>query len=282
MPQRLTPLILLTPALLVIVVLFGGGLVLVVWQSLGGLPLSGPPTLSLQAYGHIFSSGEFWASLALTLWISVVSTFLAAVLAVVSALLLRPVTRGQRWANFIFQLNLPIPHSVGAIGILLLFSQSGLLARLAYAAQLIQSPADFPAVVFDPLGWGIIVEYVWKTSCFMGVIVLAALQTLGEDYESAARSLGANAWQRFWFVTLPLIRPALLSSSVLVFAFTFGAFEVPLLLGQRFPSVLPVLAYRDYVATDLNTRPEAMALSVIISLLSGGLVWAYLRVTQKN
>jgi putative spermidine/putrescine transport system permease protein len=281
MTPRLRLIAMLAPALTVVVVLFGGGLALAVLHSLGWFPAIGQTTFTRNAYRAVFADGAFWASLALTLWIAFASTALSAVLAVAAALLLRPAFRGKRPLTFLFQLNLPIPHSVGAVGMLLLLSQSGLLARLAYAARLIESPADFPALVFDPLAVGIIAEYVWKTSVFIGVIVLAALQTVGDDYEGAARSLGADAWQRFRFVTLPLIRPALLSASILVFAFTFGAFEVPVLLGQRFPSALPVLAYRDYVSTDLNTRPEAMALSVVIAALSAGLIGIYMRVARK-
>ena len=71
--------------------------------------------------------------------------------------------------------------------------------------------------------------------------MLAILQSVGEDYEQAAQSLGANRWQQFRYVTLPLIMPGVLSASVIVFAFTFGAYEIPAILGQTFPKALPVL-----------------------------------------
>jgi len=189
---------------------------------------------------------------------------------------------GGGLVTFIFQLNIPIPHLVGALGILFLFAQSGFLARLAYLVGLINAPADFPVLVNDPYGLGIILEYVWKTTCFTGLIVLAVLQSAGEELEDAARNLGANRWQRLRFVILPLIRPAVLSASVLVFAFTFGAFEVPLLLGQRFPSALPVLAYRNYTDVDLNARPEAMAMSVIIAVISAALIFTYTRLGRRT
>jgi len=75
--------------------------------------------------------------------------------------------------------------------------------------------------------------------------------------------------------------PGILSSSILVFAFTFGAFEVPLLLGQRYPSALPVLAYRSYTDIDLNARPEAMAMSVVIAVIISLLVFAYMQLTRR-
>ncbi|MCQ3973745.1 MAG: hypothetical protein DPW09_09905, partial [Anaerolineae bacterium] len=237
---RLQVILMLAPVLTVIGVLFMGGLGLALLQSFGYLPLIGRNELSLEAYRHIFSQEAFYRSLWLTGWIALASTALSTILAIVSALALRRLARGQRWLSFIFQLNIPIPHLVGAIGILLLFSQSGWLARLAYLARFINEPADFPALVYDPYAIGIILEYVWKETCFIGVILLAVLQSLGEDYEDVACTLGANRWQRFRYVLLPMLRPGILSTSVLVFAFSFGAFEVPLLLGQRYPSALPV------------------------------------------
>jgi putative spermidine/putrescine transport system permease protein len=67
---------------------------------------------------------------------------------------------------------------------------------------------------------------------------------------------------------------------MLVLAFTFGAFEVPFLLGRRFPSALPVLSYRAYTDVDLNARPEAMAMSIIIAALVTVLVYAYQKITR--
>jgi putative spermidine/putrescine transport system permease protein len=267
---------------MVIGLIFGGGLVLALAQSVGYAPALGQTAVTLSAYQQVLSDPAFGPSLLLTLWVAGVSTAVATFLALIAALALRRAFRGSRLAVFVFQSNLPIPHLVGAIGILFLFSQSGLLARLAHFGGLIQAPADFPALVFDRYGLGIILEYVWKSSVFIGVTLLAALQSAGEDYEDAARTLGANRWQRFRYVTLPLVRPAMLSASVLVFAFTFGAFEVPLLLGSRYPSVLPVLAYRLYTDVDLDARPEAMALSIIIAGIVTVLVLVYMRLVKSS
>lgn len=273
--------LMLAPALAVIVLLFGGGLLMALRQSVGYVPAIGQTAVSLAAYQQILTDPVFGRSLVLTVWIAGVSTAVSTLLALIAALALRRAFRGKRAATFIFQSNLPIPHLVGAIGILFLFSQSGFLARWGHGLGLIHTPADFPALVFDRYGLGIILEYVWKSSVFMGVILLATLQTIGHDYEDAARTLGANNWQRFRFVTLPLIRPGLLAASILVFAFTFGDFEVPLLLGARYPSALPVLAYRLYTDVDLNARPEAMALSVIIAAISATLIMAYMKLTRR-
>lgn len=280
MKNRLRIPLLLAPALVVVLVFFVGGLALAMLQSLGYMPIIGRYEISLDAYRAILRRPDFYRSLLLTTWIAVMSTAVSTVLALICALALRRAFRGRRIATFIFQLNVPIPHVVGTVGVLFLFSQSGFLARLAYAGGLIREPADFPALVFDPLALGIIFEYIWKATCFIGVILLAVLLSLGESYEDAARTLGAGRWQRFRFVLLPLLLPGILSSSILVFAFTFGAFEVPLFLGQRFPSALPVLAYRSYTDVDLNARPEAMAMSVVIALIIAVLVLGYMRAAR--
>ena len=203
-------------------------------------------------------------------------------LAVAAALLLRRTFFGRATVNFLFQLNLTVPHLVGAVGILYLFSQSGTFARLAAEWNLIQRPGEFPALVFDPYAIGIILQYVWKEIPFIGVIVLANMQALGEDYESVARSLGASRWQAFRHVLLPLIFPGALSASVIVFAFTFGAYEIPAILGANYPAALPVLAYRKYTDVDLAARPEAMAMAIVIALLSAVMIYFYIRYTRRT
>ncbi|MEZ4645237.1 MAG: ABC transporter permease subunit [Chloroflexota bacterium] len=280
--SRFRLFLMLAPVLAVVLFLFGGGLLLALLQSVGYVPGIGRFAFNLDTYRHIFTRPDFYRSLLLTLWIAAASTLLSTLFAIIAALTLRRSFRGKRWVTFIFQLNIPIPHLVGAVGILFLFAQSGFLARLAHLAGLISEPAQFPALVYDRYALGIILEYVWKTTYFTGLIVLANLQTAGDAFEDVARNLGATRWQRLRYVILPLIMPGVLTSSILVFAFTFGAFEVPLLLGQRYPSALPVLAYRSYTDVDLNARPEAMAMSVIITLISTALIFVYMRLVQRG
>jgi len=281
MSDRLRIALLLAPAMLVIVVLFFGGLAVGLMRSANYMPVIGLTRPNLDAYAAIFASREFYRSFLLTFHIAATSTVISAVLAVGAALLLRRTFIGKRVITFLFQLNLTVPHLVGAIGILYLFSQSGSFARLGYQWGLIDRPADFPALVFDPFAIGIILQYVWKEVPFIGVIVLANMQAIGHDYESVARSLGASRWQAFRHVLLPMIAPGVLSASVMVFAFTFGAYEIPALLGQNYPAALPVLAYRLYTDVDLAARPQAMAMAMVIAVLGAAMIWAYLRIARR-
>ena len=276
----------LAPALLVVTALFGGGLAYGLLQSLGWQPLIGRRELTLQAYVNLLTdeayAEQFWTGLRLSLWISLASTVLSAALAVGAALLIRGTRTGKQLAVFLFQLNLPIPHIVAAVGILFLLAQSGLLSRLGAQLGLLDRPSDFPILVKDRFGIGIILSYVWKEVPFIGVIVLAVLQSLSRDYEEIARNLGANWWQCFTHVILPLITPALLSTSIIVFAFTFGAYEVPGILGVRYPRTLPVLSLRLFTDADLSARSEAGALSMIVATIVMVFVAGYLWLTSRD
>lgn len=279
--ERQTILVLLAPVLLVLGVLFLGGLLFGLSRSFNYMPIIGLTEPNLAAYQAIFTDADFLWSFALTFYIAFVSTAISAILAVAAALLLRRSFVGKKLALFVFQLNLTIPHLVGALGIMYLFSQSGFFARLAHQLGMIAGPGDFPALIFDPAAIGIILQYVWKEIPFIGIIVLATLQSVGEDYEAVARTLGANRWQTLRHVLLPLVLPGMLAASVLVFAFTFGAYEIPALLGQHHPVALPVLAYRLYTDVDLNARPQAMAMAMLIAVFSTLLVLAYLNLSRK-
>jgi putative spermidine/putrescine transport system permease protein len=281
MSRAFTAALMLAPALVVIGVIFAGGLVLGLSQSLGYMPIIGQYGFGLQAYLQLLTRPGFVRSLGLTLFVSTTATVVAVALAVATALTLRKRFRGKKLVSFVYQFPLTIPHLVVAVGFLLLVSQSGLLARAAYAAGLIQESSQFPILVFDDFGLGIILVYVWKEVPFIGLIALAVLQSLGEDYEEQARTLGAGRWQTFRHVLLPLILPGILPGSIIIFAYVFGAFEVPYLLGKSFPSMLSVLSYRLYIDVDLAARPQAMAMSILIAVFVLLLVVLYRRLASR-
>lgn len=278
MGDRLKIVLLLAPALGIVGLLFAGGLVNAVVQSLGYLPALGMEGPSLDAYREVLSDRNFYDSLALTLYVAGVSTAVSTVLAVLAALALR--RAGGTLSTVVFQLPITVPHLVAAVGIALVVSQTGLGARVAASAGLIGEPSQFPALLYDRYSAGIILTYVWKETPFIALVVLAALRGVAGELEEVARTLGANAWQRFWHVIFPVISPAVLVASLVVFAFTFGAFEVPYLLGQSYPTVLPVMAYDEYRDIDLAARPVAMALNVLIALITGVFAALYLRLNR--
>jgi putative spermidine/putrescine transport system permease protein len=73
-----------------------------------------------------------------------------------------------------------------------------------------------------------------------------------------------------------------LSGTIIVFAFSFGSYEVPYLLGEPYPSTVSVVAYQLYTDRDLANRPTAMALATITSVVIGLLVYAYMLLTKQE
>ena len=95
----------------------------------------------------------------------------------------------------------------------------------------------------------------------------SVLRNAGVDLIDVGKTLNANRWQRFRYIILPMISPSLAASSLIVFAYTFGAFEVPYLLGQTYPMLLSVWAYKRYADIDLMARPEGIATGMLIALI---------------
>lgn len=259
--------LLLTPALGVVLLLFGGGLVLGLVQALGYIPGAGLGRLSPAHVFRVLSDPDFFRSFGLTLYIAGVSTILAAGLSVPAALALAALGERSRRLHFMFQIPLTVPHLVIAVAVLFLLAPAGLLARAAIALGLIQGPSGFPLLVNDRWGIGIICVYVWKEIPFITLMILAVLRHSGRELLDVGRTLKAGPWQRFRYITLPIIFPALGAASLIVFAYTFGAFEVPFLLGQTHPMMLPVRAYKHYSDIDLLARPEGIATGLIIALV---------------
>lgn len=259
--------LLLAPALAVVGVFFIGGVGESLAESLGYRPFTGEATIGWSAYRTMWGDQAVRAGLGLTVQIAVVATVAAAVAGMGIALLIRRL-RHRRWAAALTQVNLAVPHLVGAFAIMLVVSQTGLISRLSYAAGLTSSPAGFPALTADGQGIGVMTEYIWKEAPFIALLAVAALGRGVRQLEQAGQVLGAGRWQRLRHVTLPAMLPSVAAGSILVFAFTFGSYEVPYLLGRPYPATLPVVAYQYYTDTDLTMRSEAMAITVLITAIS--------------
>ncbi len=278
MDSRLKLTLLVAPAVVVLGTLFVGGLMAALAQSLGYLPAVEMTEVNLDAYRQVLGSRWFLESLALTTYVAAVSTFVSTVLAVLAALALRRAP--GRIGALLFQVPLAVPHLMAAVGVAFVVGQTGLGARLAAALGLVGTPEAFPALLYDEYSVGIILTYVWKEVPFITLVVLAGLRGVASELEDVARTLGANAWQRFWGVVFPVLAPGIVAASLVVFAFCFGAFEVPYLLGRDYPTVLPVTAYDEYRSVDLADRPIAMAINVLIALVTCAFAFGYLRLAR--
>lgn len=98
--------------------------------------------------------------------------------------------------------------------------------------------------------------------------------------EEAARILGAYGWKLWWYVRLPVLRPAISASAVLVFIFSFTSFGVILVLGGPRLATLEVEIYRQ--VNNLFNLPVGAALSIIQIAFMFGMMAVYTRLQRRN
>lgn len=274
---RLRILAMLAPASLVLVVLYVGSLIYAVLQSFGYAPIyqiNEFPTT--RYYQEMFTTPGFWRSVWYTFYYALVPTVVGLILSIYLALTLRKRFPAKGLFQYVYKLPLMIPYLVGISLTILLFSNGGIIARSLHAVGLLDNPSQFPRLLYDHSGVGIMIVYVWKQVPFMTLILYSVLLGLGPESEEASATLGANRWQTFWHVTLPQIMPAIITGTAIIFAFNFGSFETPYILGGGFPNTLPVEAWRAFDDADYSRRLYGMAVVTFLSLVSGALLYLYI------
>jgi putative spermidine/putrescine transport system permease protein len=275
-----SPWISLAPALIIVMILLGASLLYAVAESVGYISAIGQNEVSLGAYRDTALNSEFWTSLGFSLWVSIASTLISSAIALMLAVWLSE--RRGNTDTLALNWNLAFPHLVWSVALFLFLSQSGLLARWAASLGLISTPAEFPVLVRDRFGIGIILSYIGKEIPFLALIVLSVLRSQSVGYDLVAENLGASRWQRLRYVTIPQVLPALLAGALLVFGFIFSSYEVPALLGVGYPRALPVLALRFFLDPDLRARSEGMVISLIITLIVAVVAGISLRIGERR
>ena len=282
MKKKITPFWLLLPFLLLTGIVFVS-----VWnvlvQSVGYIPAFGLTVPTWKYYAQVFTHPDFlqsvWVSLRISLW----SAVLSAVMGVLVSMAL--IRCGKTRGGMLYAVRLPIlvPHAVVAVFVIQIFSQTGLIARLGYAAGLLEDPAQFPQLLYTSGYWGAILAYLWKEIPFVAYFVLAFMSSISDTLGQAAENLGACPLRSFWEVTLPLSVPVIAKAFLIIFIFAFGGYELPLLLGSTLPKALTVQTHLVYMSPDLLQRPLAMAMNGVVLLLSGGMALGYgILVTKLN
>ena len=276
MNRRFRLTLMLAPVLVVLVVLYLGALLAALAQSLGYAPIYGVSEFPTgRYYWELFLSSGFWRSAGLTLYYALVPTIVGTALSILLALSLRRRFAGYRALSFLYKLPLVVPYLVGVALTVLLWSNGGLVARSLYALGFIETTRDFPRLLYAQSGIGIMLVYLWKQIPFQTLILVSVLAGLNPDIEAAARVSGASPRQTFWHITLPRLMPGVVAATLIVFAFNFGSFEVPFLLGGG-PNTLPVMAWRAFDDVDVSRRLFGTAIIVVVSGVSSLLITLYL------
>ena len=279
--RQIRPYLYVLPFLMIMVFIFFGGLAQAFLQSLGYLPVFGMNDFTLDYYRQVINDARFISSLRYTFYIALLSSLLSVILGVILAFIVRNLGLGGGFSFKLYRVPIIMPHIVVVILIFGIFFQTGIISRITFAIGLINNPHDFPLLVNDRGGIGIMLVYLYKQVPFVAYMIFTSLQSISPIYGSIAENLGASRLRVFYKIILPMIFPSILSAFLITFAFAFGAFEVPFLLGSPARQTLPVLAYIDYSSPVHGTRPPAMAMSIIISAISLCLIWAYAAVLKR-
>lgn len=280
MENKLKPYLLLAPISIVLILVMGVGILNCIFQSMGYIPNIGLNNATFDYYKEILRDENFLRSLIFSLKTSFISSFICVVVGTLLAYILSKNKYSKLKVNL---LNLPIivPHIVVVIIVFMIFSQSGVLSRLLYSLGVIKDSSEFVQLVSDENGIGIMLVYLWKGIPFVIITAYNILRNISESLEDVAINLGANKFQVFRFIILPLAMPSIISSFIILSAFSFGSFEVPFLIGPSTPKALSVQAYISYSSSDLMQRPIAMCMNVILSTISIFMLLIYNKVFTK-
>ena len=123
----------------------------------------------------------------------------------------------------------------------------GLVNWLLITEGLVDAPINFTGDARTAMGM-IILADVWKTTPFMALLILAALQTIPSELTESAQLDGAGPVRQFFSITLPLIMPAMLIAALLRALDAFRIFDLPYVLTGGGPAgsteVMSTLAYK--------------------------------------
>lgn len=279
--SKLKPYIMVFPVGL-LMALFIYALINGLIQSFGILPAAGLTKFTLLYYKEVFTRSDMMSSLFLSLYISLVSSLIAVILGVLISAAASASGIVKKRSFQILKMPIILPHTVSALLIINIFSQSGILSRLSYHLGIIHNQQQFISLVFDKGSIGIILAYLWKEIPFVTLVVVTIMANIDSSLGEAAINLGATRLKAFFSITLPLCLPSIVTSFIIVFAYSFGAFEIPFLLGATSPKSLPVLTYLEYTHPDLAHRPYAMVLNSLMTTISMLLTYIYYKILQRN
>lgn len=269
-PGKAAPVLLLAPFLLVLAV-FLAGLTDGILQSFGHIPAFGLTGFTLEHYAEVFRDESILTSIGISLWIAVISALVTTSLAVLLswALVTLKGEHGRLYA--LLRIPMYIPWVVTALLMIQLLAGGGWLARLFSSLGWDRLASAMAFVLYSPGQLGIILAIVWASTPFACFLIVTVMGSVTEHLGEAAATLGAGFRQRFRYVTLPLCRPVIRSTFLIVLLSSFGSYELPALLGMTTPRALPVEIYYRYRQFDPQQRPMAMALNTVALLLAVGL-----------
>lgn len=221
-PERRMAYYMVLPSLVIILIVAFFPIVYSIILSLTQSTIQGiGPFAGAENYVTMFQNADFMTGLWNTVIFTVVSVALEFVIGLGIALAINRAFRGRGLVRAAVLVPWAFPTVISAVMWRLMFQdQVGIINYVANAIGLISQPilSDETLLLI-----GSIAVDVWKTTPFMALLLLAGLQTIPGDVYEAAKVDGANVMQRFFSITLPLLKPAIL---VAVLFRTLDAYRV--------------------------------------------------------
>jgi ABC-type sugar transport system permease subunit len=286
--RNLFGIIILAPAVLYLV-----GFLLIILFKVVGLALTqvSPDGVLFPTAVHFIElshNAEFKDAFTRTIWFVLVGTPMELIVGMVAAFLVVREFKGRGIIRSSFILPLAIPAIVTAIMLYIIFDFPGghindiLMGRHGFFPfQLISQPVNWRGSGFFALMVSLAGK-VWRDMPISMLIVLAGLQSIGKDQYEAAATMGANAFQTFTKITLPLLTPAMATVLVLRSIEVWKEFIFPFILAGSYP-LLATLIERAY--HEWRNPHEASAIALILLgliILSTILIFYVLKWLRKQ
>jgi len=212
-------------------------------------------------------SKSLWMSFLYSLSIGLVSVVISLCIAVSMALSWNKSIQQGRFSYFIF-LPLCFPATVMAFLVLQWLSPSGWFSRIAFELGFIHSLNDFPNVVRDFYGIGIIFCSVLLITPFFTILMSNIYRNENLlELEKLSKTLGASSRKTLRRVTLPILFKKSKMTLLLFVIFVMSSYEVPLILGRQYPQMVSVAIVQKIQKFNLDDIPLGFAMSVLYVLL---------------
>jgi multiple sugar transport system permease protein len=252
MRDRHVALAFLAPALIALAAVLAYPILASIWLSLTDASLSAgqldTPFIGLANYLQLFSDKAVANALLNTIYFTIVEVTAVTILGLLVALLLNHPM--GRWSGYRVMLLLPWAIAPVANAVLwkwIYHSNYGILNAILLQLGIIDSNVTWLGDPFGALNMILLVD-IWKSTPFIAILLLAALQNIPKSLYRAARIDGANQWQSFRYVTLPSLKTAIAIAVILQTIWALRVFDLIFVLTKGGPAdgtvVMNFLAYR--------------------------------------
>jgi multiple sugar transport system permease protein len=250
-PERRTAYYMILPALFIILVVAFYPIAYSLYLSFHQANINSAGNfVGFQNYVRMFQSSEFLEGLKNTLIFTVVSVFLEFVIGLAIALAINRAFTGRGLVRAAVLVPWAFPTVISAVMWRLMFQdQVGIIQYVVSSLHLISDP-----ILSNPtlLLIGAILVDTWKTTPFMALLLLAGLQTIPDDVYEAAKVDGANVIQRFFQITLPLLKPAILVAVLFRTLDAYRVYDLFWAMSNRELESLSTFVYKAVRISQLN------------------------------